>query len=263
MNKMLIIKMGGSVITEKHVKNSARIQLIRKICEELSKLKSTLILIHGAGSYGHHIVKQYGINLGYKNEGQLKPFTETCISLRVLNNLILEELKKHSVAAVPFHPSSFITADKGKIVKGDVSHVKGILRLGLTPLLHGDVVHDKSMGFSVISGDQIASYLACIFKPDMVIFGCDVDGVLSYDQKSSEGKLLPKITPSTYRDMKKFFRSPEQFDVTGGMKGKVEEAIKLAEIGIESAIINLSKPENLTNLIRGVPVNCTRILPDE
>jgi isopentenyl phosphate kinase len=97
----------------------------------------------------------------------------------------------------------------------------------------------------------------------MVIFGCDVDGVLSYDKKSGEPDVLQKITPSTYKDMKKLLRRPEKFDVTGGMKGKVEEAVKLAEIGIESAVINLSETENLTKLIRGIDINCTRIMPNE
>jgi len=261
--KTVIIKLGGSVITDKKVRCSARIELIQRICEELSKLELTKILIHGAGSFGHHIVKQHEINLGYKNEKQLGPFTETCIKLRVLNNLILKELTEHNVPAAPFHPSSFIAADKGRIIEGDITPINGMLRLGLTPLLHGDIVYDRSMGFSIVSGDQLAAYLARIFKPDIVIFGCDVDGVYSYDPKSKRNvKLLKKITPSMYQSMTSVFKQPDRFDVTGGMKGKVEEAIKLAEIGIESVVINLLKPENLTKLINGTLINCTRITPD-
>jgi isopentenyl phosphate kinase len=259
----IIIKLGGSVITRKNVECSPRLKLIKRICSEISKLNFPMLLIHGAGSYAHPIVKEYGIHLGYRSPEQLKAFTETCIQLRVLNNIILKELKKHDVAAAPIHPSSSMVMDKGEIVEWNIAPVEGLLNMGLTPLLHGDVVYDRSRGFSIVSGDRLATYLAGVLRPSMVIFGCDVDGVYSSDPKStSDVKLLPKITPTTYRELTSAFKVPEGFDVTGGMKAKVEEAVKLAEKGVESVVINLLKPQNLTKLITGKPVTCTRITPE-
>ncbi|MEM3072443.1 MAG: isopentenyl phosphate kinase [Candidatus Bathyarchaeia archaeon] len=263
LDEGLIIKLGGSVITYKHVECSPRLRFIKRICLEISKLKLPMLLIHGAGSYAHPIVREYGIHLGYRSPEQLKAFTETCVQLRVLNNLILKELKKHDVPAAPIHPSSSMIMNEGEIAEWNIAPLVGLLNIGLTPLLHGDVVYDRVKGFSIVSGDRLATYLAEVLRPSMVVFGCDVDGVYDFDPKSkSDVKLLPKITPSTYRELTTAFKTPQGFDVTGGMKAKVEEAVKLAEKGVESVVINLLKPQNLTKLITGKPVTCTRITPE-
>lgn len=259
----VIIKLGGSVITYKHVECSPRLGSIKRICSEISKLKLPMLLIHGAGSYAHPIVREYGIHLGYRSWEQLKAFTETCVQLRVLNNLILKELKEHNVPAAPIHPSSSMIMDKGEVAEWNIAPLKGFLNMGLIPLLHGDVVYDRAKGFSIVSGDRLATYLAEVLRPSMVVFGCDVDGVYNFDPKlKSDLKPLPRITPSTYKELTAAFKTPQGFDVTGGMKAKVEEAVKLAEKGVESVVINLLKPQNLTKLITGKPVTCTRITPE-
>ena len=139
-----------------------------------------------------------------------------------------------------------------------------MLKIGLTPLLHGDIVYDKSLGFSVVSGDQIATYLANLVKPQLVIFGCDVDGVYSHDPKSKQKSYLIKtITPSQYEKMESAFHTVSHPDVTGGMKGKISETITLAENGIESIIINLLTPKNLSKLFDNTLTKYTRIKPEK
>ena len=35
-----------------------------------------------------------------------------------------------------------------------------MMKMGFTPVLYGDAVLDEKLGFTVLSGDQIVSYLA-------------------------------------------------------------------------------------------------------
>ncbi|MDW3626632.1 MAG: hypothetical protein QOK72_08305, partial [Nitrososphaeraceae archaeon] len=52
--KLVIIKLGGSVITFKEKPLSANYKAINNISKILSKLEIPLIIVHGGGSYGHY-----------------------------------------------------------------------------------------------------------------------------------------------------------------------------------------------------------------
>lgn len=261
-DKPLIIKLGGSLITNKNEAFSAREPLINKLCLEISKIKRKIIVVHGAGSFGHPIAKKYDLHLGFKNKDQLKGFIETKIKLQLLNKIIIDYLVKYNVLALTFPPSAFILAENGKIKKITVKPLVNALKLGFTPVLHGDIVFDEALGFSIISGDQIIANLAPKIKVEKVIFGCDVDGVFTSDpKKDPEAKLIPVINSGNFKNVLKMIEQLKVADVTGGMKGKLIECLSLAKKGIESVIINLTKPENLTAFLNGTPIPCTRFTP--
>ncbi|MFI5416812.1 MAG: gamma-glutamyl kinase, partial [Nitrososphaerales archaeon] len=50
---MILIKLGGSIITNKEKPLSPRISTIDKISKQLKKIHEPIILVHGGGSFGH------------------------------------------------------------------------------------------------------------------------------------------------------------------------------------------------------------------
>ncbi len=259
---LYIIKLGGSAITDKDAETSARKEVIQRIAVEISSIKGRKIVVHGAGSFGHPIVKLYKIHQGFKEERQLHGFSQTKIQLLQLNTAVLHALAENKVACSPFMPSAFLQSDNKRIVKAELEPLHHLLELGVTPVLHGDIVYDKTLGFSIVSGDQLVSYLAKHFRPHLVVFGCDVDGIYDDDpNRNPSAHLIPTITlgaSSKVLDSIGRSRSP---DITGGMAGKLREALDLAKAGIESVILNITRPGHLVKLINGDPVKCTRILP--
>ena len=82
MSQLVILKLGGSVITEKERnKVKARKGLIKRIAKEIKRARKKkdfrLILVHGAGPFGHKFVTDYGINKGIKTERQVQGFVLT------------------------------------------------------------------------------------------------------------------------------------------------------------------------------------------
>lgn len=259
-NKPLLIKLGGSAITDKNKEFTARMDIIENICLELSKAKRKIVVIHGAGSFGHPMVKRYKLGAGYKGKDQLQGFLETKMKLYSLNRIVVECLIEKGVPALPFQPLTFMTARKGRIKRIEVRPLINALNLGFTPVLYGDVIFDEALGFSIASGDQIASKLAPRINAKLVIFGCDVDGIFTADPKRDpNAKLIPTITLTNVKDVIRMIERPKSPDVTGGMRGKLRECLKLAKLGIESIILNLTKPGNLEKALMGGEVSCTRI----
>ncbi|MEM3732287.1 MAG: hypothetical protein QXK81_02085, partial [Candidatus Bathyarchaeia archaeon] len=79
-------------------------------------------------------------------------------------------------------------------------------------------------------------------------------------KKDPQAKLIPIINSRNFKNIMNMVKQLEVADVTGGMKGKLVECLNLAKKGIESIIINLTKPENLTAFLNGYSISCTRFL---
>ncbi|HID17019.1 TPA: isopentenyl phosphate kinase family protein, partial [Candidatus Bathyarchaeota archaeon] len=201
-NRPLLIKLGGSAITDKTKEFAARTDVIENVCLELSKAKQKIVVIHGAGSFGHPIVERYKLAIGYRSDDQLKGFLETKMKLYSLNRMVVECLIKRGVRALPFQPLTFMTARKGKIRRMEVRPLINALKLGFTPVLYGDIIFDEVLEFSIASGDQIASKLAPRINAKAVIFGCDVDGIFTADPKRDpNARLIPTITLTNLKEV--------------------------------------------------------------
>ncbi len=75
MSDIVILKIGGSVLTDKNKISAPRPEDIARMAREISDGKNTkLVLIHGAGSFGHHQAKEYGLKDGL-NDRSIKGIT--------------------------------------------------------------------------------------------------------------------------------------------------------------------------------------------
>jgi len=59
---MLLVKLGGSVLTDKARLRTARRAAIRRLASELAAVRQSLLVVHGAGSYGHILARRHQLN---------------------------------------------------------------------------------------------------------------------------------------------------------------------------------------------------------
>jgi isopentenyl phosphate kinase len=254
MKDLTILKIGGSVITDKFSKTpKANKENLKRISKEIAsiynKYKMPLVIVHGVGSYGHVIVTETGIDKGIKTEKQLKDFAETQRLQNELNCIFTKYLIEEGLPAIPCQASSFAVMDSGRIVKMDLSAIKGFLELDMIPVLYGVPAYDKTQKCSILSGDQIAPYLAVKLNAKKIIHATNVDGVFTSDpNKNPNAKLIPEINSKNIHQVKEWLTGSMAIDVTGGMFGKVSE---LLEIGIESQIINALTHGNIVKALNG------------
>jgi isopentenyl phosphate kinase len=112
---------------------SAKPKVIDRIAGELSSFGNDLLLIHGAGSFGHPIVRKYGIGLGHGDFRRLG-VSETKLALMELNSLVVRALKNRRIASVPFMPSCFMSAEEGRLTSMRIDSLKQVLDTGYVPV---------------------------------------------------------------------------------------------------------------------------------
>lgn len=257
---MQIVKLGGSVVTVKDEPMTADHRNIKRLSEEIKAAwPAPLVIIHGGGSFGHPVAKKYGIADGFTSERQVIGFTRTHQAMVALNTIIVEALLDEGIPALSVAPSSFIATSDGRISKGDFENVGRLVVKRMLPVLYGDAVIDKSRGFSILSGDQLAVHLAVSMGASRLIFGVDVDGVYTSNPKlAPEAKLIDRLSLEKLDGFVEIGKSLTT-DVTGGMLGKVSEARVAVEAGVEVRLVNATKPGVILKALRGEPVAGTVI----
>jgi len=260
-NKLTILKLGGSIITEKDKPFTPNIQVIERLAKEIFEANSKpLIIIHGGGSYGHPVAKKYHIAKGFKDDSQLLGFSETHEAMMTLNSLLIRSLLEYNLPAFSLSPSSFIITRKCRIQKFDEEILKIALKLGFIPVLYGDAVFDIELGFTILSGDQLAAALAIKLNADRIIMGIDVDGLYDSDPKRNASAHL--ITDISLKDLVKLIRHVDTSqvpDVTGGMLGKLLELKIAVKHGVDTFIVNGLLPNNIYKALKGEEFVGTRI----
>jgi isopentenyl phosphate kinase len=241
-----ILKLGGSVLTEKTDTPTPKPAAISRCASEIASsilpagVEGPLILVHGAGSFGHPQAKEHGSPDGFTNFGII----EIHQAVTSLNDLVIEALIRNGVPAVPVHPFGCMVAENGRIAEMETAQIGMMLARGIVPVLHGDVVMDGRAGASIISGDQLVTYLAVRFKAARIGLGTAVDGVLA------DGATVPLITRANFESVRSYVQGSEGTDVTGGMLGKVLELLAI-EIEIDSYIFNASKENVIAGFLAG------------
>lgn len=235
---MILIKFGGSIITNKEKPLLARKKLIDKIVHELKKIDESMVIVHGGGSFGHYWSVKYGMHTKpakYNMHG----VAVVKNSMIELNKIILNSFLKNKLNPYSLPPTDFIFRSKPIIKK--VKEIEKIAKVGFIPITFGDALWFGKNKSYILSGDKIMTILAKILKPRLCIFVLNVDGLYT-DLKSK--KLIhelkgekPSITKSTK-------------DVTGGMKRKVDESTQISKNGINVFFVNGNKPERIVDAVK-------------
>jgi isopentenyl phosphate kinase len=259
--KPTILKIGGSVITDKNGELAARTEAINRLAEEIQKASlKNLIIVHGGGSYGHPAAQKYGIKEGLKEDAQKVGFAETHHVMTILNGLVMDALVWHNIPALSVTPSSCVITENGRIKFFEATILKMLLKMGFAPVLYGDATLDEKTGFTVLSGDQIVSHLARKFDASKIVIGVDTDGLYDADPKvEKNAKLYAHLTLSELKKIREKLGGSTAADVTGGMLGKITELVPAIEQGIPVTIVNAAKPNRVYKALIGEAVEGTVI----
>lgn len=234
---MFLIKLGGSIITDKAKKYAFKEEIMDRLSSEIKKADKEIILVHGAGSFGHILAKQHSLNQGYKDDTQLQGFSDTHAMVQQLNSLVLTSLHNQDIAAVSIPPHAILQLDGYKPSKMDYNVFKEYLNKGFTPVTFGDVVLDKTLGFSICSGDILMQLLAEYFNPEKVLFVLDEDGIYTSNPKTDKNAEF--IEKATIRELENLTTSADDHaDVTKGMQGKIETIKNISRLGIDTILLN-------------------------
>lgn len=252
MKELVLIKLGGSVITNKRGQYAVRENSITRLAQEVkSAVKNAnlkVIVGHGAGSFAHIPASTYHTKEGIINKKSVFGASMTEEAAKMLNAIVVKKFINKKIPVYSFSPGSFIISDTKIYTKSYIDPIEKALEIGIVPIVYGDVVLDKKIGFTIFSTEKILSILAKEFHKKYkirMIFVTDVDGVL--DEK---GKVIPKITKTNFEKIRSGIVGAKGVDVTGGMLHKVEEALVLADnLGIKTQIINGFGKNNLRDAI--------------
>ncbi|MHA1969115.1 MAG: isopentenyl phosphate kinase [Candidatus Hodarchaeales archaeon] len=271
----LIIKIGGSCISDKGLLLEAlkskttevsdiiqlKIDTIDQIAEDLGEVFRSLkkiIVLTGVGTPGHYTVLKYKLHKGNDNTfEQHLGLLEAQIAVNRLRQEFLEAFLRHKLPVVQFYASSIYESDKIRITRGFTDNIERFLSLGMVPVISGDMVPDKTMGYSVLSGDQILADLAKRFKPKKIIYGSDVDGVFETDPKlNPNSNLIPELTK---KELEENISLISGSDASGQMGGKLLEIKNLMDTGFKEIILlNLTKKNRLQEVLNLESVPFTR-----
>ncbi len=244
---MKILKLGGSIITDKNKYLEPNLENIRRIAEELSKISEKYILVHGAGSFGHIKAMEFGLDKEVTVIGKESNISKVMRDVEYLNSIILEELISHKLPAVGLPPHSIYSPNL------NIDVVTNLLYSGFIPVLYGDgFVWNKR--HKIISGDDIIRDLVENLDIETVIFATDVDGIYTKDPKKfDDAELIEHIKGNNYK------ADLVSSDATGSMKGKMEKINSIVKFVNKVVIINGNIPFRITEAMSGKDVKGTVI----
>jgi isopentenyl phosphate kinase len=249
---LVLVKMGGSLITDKAKPLTFRKDHIRRIASEVRELQTRnidFLLGTGAGSFGHFSAHQYGLREGAHTPEQLYGMCVTHNATQRLSGLVADEFVKEKVAAFTLSPSSMISCRDGVAVEVNVTPIQTLLHNGVAPILHGDTITDTIRGTTILSTEKVfhecMKHLRSDYEKVSLIYLLDADGILD-----KERNLLPRFTLAD----ELFIHNSHTHDVTGGIEGKVKSARQALEYADTVHLVNGMTPGVIEQVLAGSPI---------
>jgi isopentenyl phosphate kinase len=232
VSSLVFLKLGGSLITEKHTPGTARLDVISRLAQEIYAARQQnpdlkLILGHGSGSFGHRPASEHGTRRGVNTPAGWRGFGEVWLQARKLNSLVVAALHQAGLTAVTFPASAGVISADGEVQSWDLAPLQAALDNDLLPVVYGDVTFDATRGGTILSTEDIFKYLARQLNPQRILLAGLEPGVWAdYPQCT---QLVDTITPETLGTVLPALGGSAAADVTGGMRSKVEEMLALVQ----------------------------------
>lgn len=256
MSDLLFLKLGGSLITDKTIPFTPRMEKITEIASEIAVSRRShpdlsLVLGHGSGSFGHTAARKHGTRQEVKTAEQWSGFAEVWYQASELNRHVMSALTSAGVAAVAFAPVASVLARDGKVVRWDLALLRRALEAGILPVVYGDVVFDEVRGGTILSTEDLFSFLARELSPKKILLAGLEEGV--WADFPARKEIVGKITPESFASIKKRVGAGLAEDVTGGMESKVELMLGLVQSmpGMTARIFSGEKSGQITKAIQG------------
>jgi isopentenyl phosphate kinase len=256
LRPLVVVKLGGSVLTNKGSKGRARFEARRaaRLARQLAPLLATrrLVVVLGAGSWGHPLAARHRIGRRVLRGAQLlQAFTEIGASVADLQSRFVRAAQEQSVPCVSVSAGANAFFVRGRL-RFDDGPIQRLVNARLVPIIGGDVVLDDRTGLRILSGDRIVAEIAKRQRAERVVFASDVPGVLDGE------RVLARMTAAGLR--RRLPTIDRGGDATGGMRGKLEAALTIVERGVPVWIVDGRDATSLGRAVRGEAVG-TRIVP--
>lgn len=261
---MIFLKLGGSLITDKSRPETPRLDVLRRVADEIAAARAShpdlrLLLGHGSGSYGYQAAARFLTHLGAASEAEWLGFAEVWRAANQLNRLVVDAMLEAGLPAISFPPSASAITQAGEIVELAAEPVARALSVGLLPVVAGDVVFDRQRGSTIVSTERVFARLADSLHPTHLLLAGVEPGVFAdypantriFD-RLRESDLLPSTVTGS-----------SATDVTGGMADKVRHALAVARggAGLQVRIFSGAEAGSIRAALAGEPLG-TLILPD-
>ncbi|KAG6157632.1 hypothetical protein E4U37_007055 [Claviceps purpurea] len=223
----LVVKLGGAAITDKAKADTLSLELdtlVDKVAKvyltQLRPQGRAMVLIHGAGSFGHPPARRFQVKTGWVSAAveehadkghdaaeyeRTRPLMEqkekerqdevkfgmalTRQRVLQLHHHVLQRLQDRARLPV-LSVSTYDTVEtyQGQMTPESrtrlVTRVRQLLAQGFIPLLFGDAVFDIAWGATILSGDALMHALATdMGSVQRCVFVTDVAGIYTRDPK--------------------------------------------------------------------------------
>lgn len=258
---LTILKIGGSVITDRkderpRLRGRRMGRIAREIAEGWHPGESRLVIIHGAGSFGHPIVRRTGIHQGIHDGSQRIAMGETQRLQSELNAHVVRHLLRAGVPAFPCQPSASAVMEAGNLLSMDTGALEGLLAVGVVPVLNGVPAYDRAQGCSILSGDQIAGFIYTKIGGERILHGTDVKGIYTSDpSRDPEARFCATVDLGDSAGLPEGVTGSTVTDVTGGMRKKLEE---MRNSRAEGQVFDATVGDNVRRALQGETVG-TRV----
>ena len=246
---MIIVKLGGSVITSKGRPLTARPKAVASMAGDLAGLEEPLIVVHGGGSFGHYWSVRHDM---HTEPARHPPAAVAAVknSMVDLDAIVLRELAKGGVGTYAIPPHALVQPGGDAASGAAVREAGRIAGSGLVPVTYGDALWRRGGMAYIMSGDRLVRMLSLALRPRLAVFATDVDGL--YEDMDSR-RLIPRVGAAEAGRIAGSLggtgggatgggkKAPVP-DVTGGIRRKVLEAARLAGAGIDVAFVNGNEP---------------------
>jgi len=238
-NKIVVVKIGGSMIENDHT--------IKSVLDDLVLMKYVgieVVLVHGGGKQITTIMKEKGIKAKFIDGLRVTTSEVMDIVKMVLvgsiNSRLVSFLNLHGNIAVGVsgNDANFIKCTKKRYLKngkvmdlGFVGDIKNINRKYLDDILSNNYIPviatlgvDKNGNSYNINADSCASDIAIALSAEKMIMLTDVDGIM--DEENGNKKIISRLTSKQCFDM------IDNGKISSGMIPKVKACINALELGV-------------------------------
>ncbi len=180
-----------------------------------------------------------------------KGFAEVWYQATKLNRYVLQALHEAGIPAMTFSPAASAWSENGKVAEWDLSQIEYALEKGIVPVVHGDVIFDRTKGGTILSTEELFEHLARELHPGRVLLAGLEDAVWA-DYPARKHRVR-KVTRESFNEIRDSVGKAAGTDVTGGMDSKVRQMLELAEAvpGLTIQIFSGETPGNIRKALQG------------
>ncbi|MCP4202391.1 MAG: hypothetical protein GY769_10725 [bacterium] len=272
---VILVKLGGSLITDKAGQESVRTGVLARLAAELREVREVIaggmVLGHGSGSFGHAVATSGG----WSSPG-VKPSLDTLVRTQDaaarLHRKVMAALLEAGLDPFSVAPGSSMVSSKGRLVSLSIEPLAGAIECGLLPVLFGDVVLDTEDRARIFSTERVflavtPLLMARGFRVSAAYWLGNTDGVLDsvgetigLITRANADEVMDSLSETASSEVVK--GPPGVSDVTGGMRHRVKSALALSRLGVPSWILDGRSEGLLLAAARGEEVSGTRVDPD-